>query len=206
MDGGAACSMGAAARRLVLWCARPAALEALGASVGVVLRGRDLTATMLRRRGGGIALVVRTPTTGCPSHGARLQRARRQGEPGSWALEPRARLLLGRSSVGWSEGSPWSFGGESYAGCFENFRLRALHGNRESRNPELAPSDVQGSLPRRLRSLPLSLPDQIVPKRSDLVSALPDHAWLSSTRSELVRHRYRHRVTKQRTLCALTAA
>ena len=206
MDGGFDSSMAAAARRLVLSCARPAALEALESLSGSCaararLDGDD--ASYARRRG---PFGRSTPTTGCPSRGARLQRARRQGEPGSWALEPRARLLLGRSSVGWSEGSPWSFGGESYAGCFENFRLRALHGNRESRNPELAPSDVQGSLPRRLRSLPLSLPDQIVPKRSDLVSALPDHAWLSSTRSELVRHRYRHRVTKQRTLCALTAA
>ena len=101
MDGGAACSMGAAARRLVLWCARPAALEALGASVGVVLRGRDLTAMMLRMRGGGVRFGRSTPTTGCPSRGARLQRARRQGEPGSWALEPRARLLLGEIVRGW---------------------------------------------------------------------------------------------------------
>ena len=146
MDGGFDSSMAAAARRLVLWCARPAALEALE-SLEVSARARldrDDSSSAKRSDPFGRS----TPTTGCPSRGARLQRARRQGEPGSWALEPRARLLLGRLSVGGAEGSLRSFRCYFYPGCFENFRGRALGGERESGSPKLAPSDVPGLLSR----------------------------------------------------------
>ena len=60
MDGGFGSSMAGAARRLVLWCARPAALEA-GSGESLELCGRDLTALMLRRRGGGVRLVILRP-------------------------------------------------------------------------------------------------------------------------------------------------
>ena len=92
MDGGGASAMAAAARRLALSCARPAALEALRASVGVVLRGRDLMALMPRRRGGGVRLVVLRPPRAALPAGRACSALGAQGEPGSWALEPRARL------------------------------------------------------------------------------------------------------------------
>ncbi len=168
------------------------------------MRGRHLIATILRRRGGGIALVVRTPTTGCPSRGARLQRVG-AGEPGSWALEPRARLLLGRLSVGGSDSSPWSRRGYFYAGCFENFRGRALRGDRASGGPELGLSDVQGSLRRRLRWLPLNSQTG-APKSSDLVSACLPLVLVNRARSDCSCRCRRRHVTYQQTLCALTAA
>ena len=103
MDGGAACSMAAAARRLVLWCARPAALEALGASVGVVLRGRDLIATILRRRGGGVRLVVlRPPRAALPA-----ARACSASAPGrAWELGARAARAISFGEIvrGWVGG------------------------------------------------------------------------------------------------------
>ena len=144
MDGGFDSSMAAAARHGFAACGTRGA-ESLSGSCAARARLAGADASSARRRG---PFGSSTPTTGCPSSGARLQRARRQGEPGSWALEPRARLFLGRLSVGGSEGSPWSFGGESYAGCFENFRGRALGGERESGSRELGLSDVPGLLPR----------------------------------------------------------
>ena len=56
MDGGFDSSMAAAARARGLQHSRR-----WRASVGVVLRGRDLTALMLRRRGGGVRLIVLRP-------------------------------------------------------------------------------------------------------------------------------------------------
>ena len=81
-----------------------------------------------------------TPTTGCPSRGTRLQRARRQGEPGSWALEPRARFLLGRSSVGTAEESVCSRRGQFYARPVWNLTLGPRAGMERSQE---APGDFK---------------------------------------------------------------